>query len=175
VECEPSRVFQAGAGCRIDHRSMRQFRITLRDEVSLEVAVMIRNRFPSGAISQLMGPVRMPVSTMSVSNRGCGVPAWKVGVVVHTKIFGARSVCRREKRNRSSRRQGELLPDNSERRFSCRRGAGAAAPVRPGSLPGRASPVREQRAFPPATRTRRRGHRCRRSRLLRGSSGRHTC
>lgn len=121
------------------------------------------------------GPVRMPVSTMSVSNRGCGVPAWKVGVVVHTKIFGARSVCRREKRNRSSRRQGELLPDNSERRFSCRRGAGAAAPVRPGSLPGRASPVREQRAFPPATRTRRRGHRCRRSRLLRGSSGRHTC
>ena len=43
---------------------------------------MIRNRLPSGAMSQLMGPVRIPVSTISVSKRGCGVPDWKVGLVL---------------------------------------------------------------------------------------------
>lgn len=59
-----------------------QFRIRLTDEVPLELGLMIRNLLPSGAISQLKGPVRMPVSTISVSNRARGVPAWKVGRVV---------------------------------------------------------------------------------------------
>ena len=54
--------------------SGRQFRITFRDDVSCVLSVMIRNRLPSGAMSQLMGPLRMPVSTMSVSNRARGVP-----------------------------------------------------------------------------------------------------
>ena len=55
----------------------RQFRITLREDASWDLSLIIRNRFPSGAISQLMGPVRIPVSTMSVLNSpsatvGCG-------------------------------------------------------------------------------------------------------
>jgi hypothetical protein len=43
---------------------VRQFRIAVTD-VSTEVSVMIRNR-PSGAMSQLIGPLRIPVSTIPV-------------------------------------------------------------------------------------------------------------
>src|SRR3984957_16231317 len=53
--------------------------ITFREDVSCDLSLIIRNRFPSGARSQLMGPVRIPVSTMSVLNRACGMPAWKTG------------------------------------------------------------------------------------------------
>src|SRR5215475_3279930 len=48
--------------------SGRQFRITFSEEVSWVLSVIIRNRLPSGAMSQLMGPLRMPVSSISVSN-----------------------------------------------------------------------------------------------------------
>src|ERR1700688_5042082 len=60
----------------------RQFRITFREDVSCDLSLIIRNRFPSGVISQLTGPVRIPVSTMSVLNRACGMPAWKNGAVL---------------------------------------------------------------------------------------------
>ncbi len=33
-------------------------------------------------MSQLIGPVRIPVSAISVLNKGTGVPAWKTGVVL---------------------------------------------------------------------------------------------
>src|ERR1700747_664597 len=62
--------------------SGRQFRITFRDEAPAEFSLMIRNRLPSGAMSQLIGPVRIPVSTISVSKRARGVPDWKVGLVL---------------------------------------------------------------------------------------------
>lgn len=54
--------------------SGRQFRITLRDEASAAFSLIIRNRLPSGEISQLIGPVRIPVSTICVLNRASGVP-----------------------------------------------------------------------------------------------------
>lgn len=47
---------------------------------SLELSLMMRKR-PSGAMSQLMGPVRIPVSIMSVWNNGCGVPELNTGFV----------------------------------------------------------------------------------------------
>jgi hypothetical protein len=49
---------------------VHQFRATVTDDVGAEFGEMIRKRFPSGARSQLSGPVRMPVSTRSVWNRG---------------------------------------------------------------------------------------------------------
>ena len=42
----------------------RQFWTTVMD-ASVDVSLIIRKR-PSGAMSQLIGPVRIPVSTMSV-------------------------------------------------------------------------------------------------------------
>lgn len=38
--------------------------------------------FAVGATSQLMGPVRIPVSTIRVLNSGCGVPGRKVPLVL---------------------------------------------------------------------------------------------
>jgi hypothetical protein len=45
--------------------AVRQFKATVRDDASLDCSMM-RNRLPSGARSQLIGPVRIPVSTISV-------------------------------------------------------------------------------------------------------------
>jgi hypothetical protein len=58
----------------------RQFR-TIVMGASVDVSLIIRNR-PSGAMSQLIGPVRIPVSTMPVWNNGCGLPDLKTGLVV---------------------------------------------------------------------------------------------
>ncbi len=50
-------------------------------DASIDVSLMIRKR-PSGAMSQLIGPVRIPVSMMSVWNKVCGLPDLKTGLVV---------------------------------------------------------------------------------------------
>ena len=49
--------------------SGRKFKITFREDVLMELSLMTRKRLPSGAISQLIGPVRIPVSTICVSKR----------------------------------------------------------------------------------------------------------
>src|SRR5579883_2661983 len=64
----------------------RQLRATVTD-ASVEVSLIIRKRLPSGPTSQLNGPVRMPVSTISVWNRLRGVPAWKTELVATSIIF----------------------------------------------------------------------------------------
>jgi hypothetical protein len=46
---------------------------------------MIGKRLPSGARSQLSGPVRIPVSTISVWNHGRGVPDWNTGRVLEER------------------------------------------------------------------------------------------
>ena len=61
-----------GPGC--------QFNTTVRG-ASVGLEAMITNLLPSGVMSQLTGPVRIPVSTISVSKRGCGVPDWNTGLV----------------------------------------------------------------------------------------------
>ena len=50
-------------------------------DASIDVSLMIRKR-PSGAMSQLIGPVRIPVSMMSVWNKACGLPDLNTGLVV---------------------------------------------------------------------------------------------
>lgn len=73
------------SGCRGEAHFVavaRQFRATVSDDVSEGFAVMIRKRLPSGARSQLIGPVRIPVSTISDWNKGCGVPDWNTGRVL---------------------------------------------------------------------------------------------
>ena len=58
----------------------RQFRTTVM-AASVDVSLIIKKRL-SGAMSQLIGPVRIPVSTMSVWNNGCGLPDLNTDVVV---------------------------------------------------------------------------------------------
>ena len=50
-------------------------------DAAVEVSLIIRKR-PPGAMSQLIGPVRIPVSTISVWNKECGLPDWNTGLVV---------------------------------------------------------------------------------------------
>jgi hypothetical protein len=64
------------------YRRSRQFRATVKDDDAGALGLMIKKRLPSGERSQLKGPVRIPVSTISLSNKVCGVPAWKTGLVL---------------------------------------------------------------------------------------------
>ncbi len=74
-QSRPEPPYQARSGlCSLQESATRsylcgrQFRITFRDDVSWVLSVMIRKRLPSGEMSQLMGPFRMPVSNISVLN-----------------------------------------------------------------------------------------------------------
>ena len=57
----------------------KQNGLRVRDMNAAEAARAEVARRRSEAMSQLMGPVRIPVSVMWVSKRACGVPDWKVG------------------------------------------------------------------------------------------------
>lgn len=50
-------------------------------DASVDVSLKIGKR-PSGAMSQLIGPVRIPVSTMPVWKNACGLPDVNTGLVV---------------------------------------------------------------------------------------------
>src|ERR1035438_1713878 len=76
----PQMTLGFGTTCIQFDCAERQF-ITTVMAASVDVSLIIKKRL-SGAMSQLIGPVRIPVSTMTVWNNRCGLPHLNTDVVV---------------------------------------------------------------------------------------------